>query len=209
MSDGNQCLNEGYDELLILNGRSEAIVADLPKAAIVMKVGPHSNMSLSEIIESKKIEEGVYGVHFWGYSGSFCQPTPAQAFCKWAKEKYGEDPSLILIETKSSYTSLIGCISLYSIDNKSFVPFKAPVQLQGARFSFVAKDLHPTNAFCPALYSVHGGKNEGKPLLSHLRYRINKSFATLVDTPQVENCVDFVPALIATLVEPYAIWLKE
>ena len=69
MSDGNQCLNEGYDELLILNGRSEAIVADLPKAAIVMKVGPHSNMSLSEIIESKKIEEGVYGVHFWGYSG--------------------------------------------------------------------------------------------------------------------------------------------
>ena len=181
-----------------------------PKAAVVMKVGPHSNMTLEDIIKSKREEELKHGVHYWGYSGAFCQPKPTQAFCKWAKETYGEDPSIILIETKSTYNSTIGYIKRYSIDNKVYVPFQAPVQLQGAQFSFVAKDLRLLESFIPTVYNVYGGKNDGKVLTEHLRFRVNKSFAILNTSAHV-NVEDSMQAkvLIATLVEPYAIWLME
>lgn len=182
----------------------------LPKAAVIMKVGPHSNMNLQEIIASKKTEETIHGVHYWGYSGSLCRPAPTQSFCKWAREVYGEDPSIILIETKSAYTSTIGYISQYSIDNKQYVNFQAPVQLQGAQFSFVSKNLRTIDAFCLSKYAVYGGKNAGKKLSEHLRYRVNKSFVILNESFQPDEydrqCEH---ALIATLVEPYAIWLKE
>lgn len=181
-----------------------------PNAAIVMKVGPHSNMTLKDIIKSKQEEELKHGVHYWGYSGVFCQPKQTQKFCKWAKEIYGENPSIILIETKSAYSSKIGHIKQYSVDNKVYVPFQAPVQLQGAKFSFVARNLKVMESFIPEAYEVYGGKNDGRVLTEHLRFRVNKSFAILnksayvnKDNPAATN------VLIATLVEPYAIWLKE
>ncbi len=181
-----------------------------PKAAIVMKVGPHSNMTLQDIIKSKQEEETKHGVHYWGYSGVFCQPRPTQEFCRWAKEKHGEDPSIILIETKSAYNSTIGYIKQFSIDNKIFVPFQYPVQLQGAQFSFVAKNLRLLESFSFTEYNVYGGKNDGKVLTEHLRFRINKSFAILNTSAHV-NKEDSIQknVLIATLVEPYAIWLME
>lgn len=182
----------------------------LPKAAIIMKVGPHSNMSLESIIASKKAEEVIHGVHYWGYSGSFCRPVPTQNFCKWAKRTYGEDPSIILLETKSTYTSSIGYITKYSKDNRLFVPFQAPVQLQGAQFSFVAKNLRTIDSFSPSKYIVYGGKNNGKTLSEHLRYRVNKSFALLNTSVQLgQDEQQNIRVLVATLVEPYAIWLNE
>lgn len=181
-----------------------------PKAAIVMKVGPHSNMKLVDIIKSKQEEELKHGVHYWGYSGAFCQPRPAQAFCKWAMETYGENPSIILIETKSAYNSTIGYIKQFSTDNKVYVPFQAPVQLQGAQFSFVAKNLRLLESFNATKYNVYGGKNDGKVLTEHLRFRINKSFAILNATAHVDkDDATHTNVLIATLVEPYAIWLME
>lgn len=181
-----------------------------PKAVIVMKVGPHSGMTLEDIIKSKEEEESRHGVHYWGYSGALCRPQPTQGFCRWAKATYGEDPSIILLETKSAYRSPIGYITQYSTDHKAYVPFQAPVQLQGAQFSFVAKNLRPLESFALEKYQVYGGKNDGKPLSEHLRFRVNKSFAVLSSTihedlerPQQSK------VLIATLAEPYAIWLKE
>ena len=181
-----------------------------PHAAIVMKVGPHSNMTLSDIIESKQQDVLTHGVHYWWYSGVFCQPRPTQEFCKMAREKYRENPSIILIETKSPYKSNIGYITQYSIDNKVYVPFRAPVQLQGAQFSFVAKDIKHLETFVPAMYKVYGGKNHGKSLLDHMRFRVNKSFAILNTSQDVsEESSAAINVLVAELVEPYAIWLKE
>ena len=183
-----------------------------PKAIIVMKVGPHSNMSLSDIIISKKEEEKKHGVHYWGYSGVFCQPKPTKNFCEWAKKTYGEDPYLILIETKSSYNSDIGMITQYSEDNVIFKKFVEPVQLQGAQFSFVAKEIEMIEGFDLNDYIVVGGKNDGKPLSQHLRYRVNKSFAKYKNN--MEDGTDKglgvkMSVLGAKLVFPYAIWLKE
>ena len=175
-----------------------------------MKVGPHSNMSLEEIIASKRAEEAIHSVHYWGYSGSLCRPGPTQDFCKWAKETYGEAPGIILIETKSAYTSPIGYITQYSADNNKYVSFQAPVQLQGAQFSFVASNIRAIDSFCFSNYLVYGGKNAGKKLSEHLRYRVNKSFAILDESIQMsQSNQQKTPALVATLVEPYAIWLKE
>ncbi len=171
-----------------------------------MKVGPHNKMSLEEIILSKQKEQQEHKVHFWGYSGVFCTPKKTQEFCKWAKETYQEEPTLILLETKSSYESNIGFIKKYSTDNINFQNFSKPVQLQGAQYSFVAKNMKKTTIKLSD-YTVVSGKNNGQPLDKHLRFRINKSFAQLnqkfhTDSPQIS-------VYSATLVPPYAIWLKE
>lgn len=171
---------------------------------IVMKVGPHSNMSLDEIIESKNKEEIGNGVHYWGYSGVFCRPKQVQDFCKKSVLN-NHSPKLVLIETKSTYSSNIGFINEYSIDNINYKKFKSPVQLQGAQFSFVAKNIRKYNQFKLDDFTVVGGKNDGKVLSSHLKFKVNKCFAKYVG-----NCKDKeINVLVADLVEPYAVWLKE
>lgn len=124
---------------------------------IVMKVGPHSNMSLDEIVESKNKEEIGNEVHYWGYSGVFCRPKKVQDFCEKSILN-GNSPKLVLIETKSSYNSDIGFINEYSEDNINYKRFKSPVQLQGAEFSFVAKNIRKYNHFKLDDFIVVGGK---------------------------------------------------
>lgn len=173
---------------------------EYPKNIIVMKVGPHSGLSLSEIINSKIEEEKIHGVHYWGYSGVFCHPKRVQKFCRDKK-----DVKLILIETKSNYDSQIGFIKEYSIDNNKYEKFTAPVQLQGAQYSFIAKNIKKIDKFSLDNYLVAGGKNVGKPLLSHLKFRINKSFATLNNINKAEK---HIKVIVADLVYPYAVWLR-
>ena len=171
---------------------------------IVMKVGPHSNMSLDEIIESKKSEEVGNGVHYWGYSGVFCRPKQTQEFCINSISS-GNSPKLILIETKSSYNSEIGYINEYSSDNETYIKFKSPVQLQGAQFSFIAKNIRKYDNFRLDDFIVVGGKNDGKVLSEHLRFKVNKCFAKYKGNSNDKE----LNVLIADLVEPYAVWLKE
>ena len=171
---------------------------------IVMKVGPHSDMSLEEIIASKEKEEINNKVHYWGYSGVFCRPKQVQDFCKDSVLNK-HTPKLVLIETKNSYNSSIGYINTYSEDNINYKSFKSPVQLQGAQFSFVAKNIREYNNFRLDDFIVVGGKNDGKVLSSHLRFKVNKCFAKYVG-----NCNEKgIDVLVADLVEPYAVWLKE
>ena len=171
---------------------------------IVMKVGPHSDMSLDEIIDSKIEEEIGNGVHYWGYSGVFCRPKQVQEFCKNSVLN-NHSPKLVLIETKSSYSSSIGFINEYSEDNINYKKFKSPVQLQGAQFSFVAKNIRKYNQFKLDDFIVVSGKNDGKVLSSHLKFKVNKCFAKYKGNSQDKE----INVLVADLVEPYAVWLKE
>lgn len=171
---------------------------------IVMKVGPHSNMSLQAIIDSKKQEELLNGVHYWGYSGVFCRPKATQDFCR-ESIKNNHHPKIVLIETKSSYDSDIGFIDSYSEDNINFKKFKAPVQLQGAEFSFVAKNIRMITDFRLDDFIVVGGKNDQKPLSKHLVFRVNKCFGKYNEKSDDKE----INVYVADLVEPYAVWLKE
>lgn len=178
-----------------------------PSNIIVMKVGPHSNMSLKDIIESKIEEEKIHGVHYWGYSGVFCHPNKVQSFCEKALEASKEAVKLILIETKSSYESNIGFIKKFSKDKISYEEFKSPVQLQGAQFSFVSKGFKIKENFNLDDYEVVGGKNNGKSLTNHLKFRVNKSFAKIKENNILEN--QNIMVYETELVYPYAIWLSE
>lgn len=171
---------------------------------IIMKVGPHSGMNLQEIIDSKNLEEKSNGVHYWGYSGVFCKPAPTQKFCRESRENKHK-PKLILIETKSSYDSEIGFIKEYSEDNIKYKKFKAPVQLQGAEYSFVAKDIRKVKNFRLDDFIVVGGKNDGKPISEHLVFRVNKCFGKYNGRSNSKE----IEVYVADLVEPYAVWLKE
>lgn len=181
-----------------------------PHNIIVMKVGPHSGMSLEEIIQSKRDEELIHGVHYWGYSGTMCQPRPTRKFCCECLHDSHEAPSLILIETKSAYqTDQIGMIRFYSEDGNNFVSFPGPVQLQGAKFAFVSKSLHIIDDFRLSDYMVVGGKNNGKPLSTHLRGRVGKAFAHFFQGAFETPPSPPIRVLAAELCSPYAVWLKE
>lgn len=171
---------------------------------IVMKVGPHSDMSLDEIIDSKNKEELLHGVHYWGYSGVFCKPNKVQEFCKDSVNNK-HTPKLVLIETKSPYNSDIGFINEYSIDNINYKKFNNPVQLQGAQYSFVTKNIRKYDDFRLDDFVVVGGKNNNKELSKHLVFRVNKCFGKYKCKSNSKN----ISVLIADLVEPYAVWLRE
>lgn len=95
-----------------------------------MKVEPHSNMTLTEIIKSKNNEETNDGVHYCGHSGVFCGPEQVQKFCENSILNHNV-PKLVLIENKNSYYSNIGIILKYSDNGKDYRSFKNSVQLQG------------------------------------------------------------------------------
>jgi len=64
----------------------------------------------------------LHGVHYWGYSGVFCQPKPTKEFCKKCVQDTGIAPSLVLVETKSPYqSSTVGMIKKYSSNGIDFV----------------------------------------------------------------------------------------
>lgn len=192
----------------IASARCRKVIMNL-KNIIVMKIGPHTGMGLQEIIQSKKDEEFIHGLHYWGYSGMLCQPIPTQQFCIKCVNENACPPTLVLIETKSSYkTDKIGKIREYSKDGRTFTHFTLPVQLQGAQYAFVAKNLQVYNEFSLEDYIVVGGKNDGKPLVAHLRYRVGKSFACLSKERNV-GYGEHITVLIAEMVPPYAIWLKD
>lgn len=180
----------------------------LPPFAIVMKIGPHSGMSLNEIVESKYKEEAQYGVHYWGYSGTLCHPRRVLDFVSYVLSFKQGPPSLLLIETESNYTTSIGHINCFSKDSKNYEKFDGPIQLQGAQYAFVAQNLHRIDRdFQLDRYSVISGKNDGKPLSLHLRQRVNKAFVKR--TPRAKTSHISHLAYMAQLSAPYVFWLKE
>ena len=74
------------------------------------------------------------------------------------------------------------------------------------RCSFVASNVRHYSNFILENYLVFGGKNNGNSLIDHLRFRVNKSFAVQKDLITHKNGVN---VLVADIVPPYAIWLRE
>lgn len=177
-----------------------------------MKVGPHSGMSLSEIVQSKLEEEDRLGFHFWGYSGSLCRPDLVLDFVNFSISKNGRPPLLILLETKSKFKNNIGKIKKFSTDQTIYTHFNQPVQLQGADFSFVAKELFsPREELDLSQFIVFNRNPTTEPIRLHkyLRYRVSKACAEF--SPEGEGHIsnNIRPFMIAKLEKPYVVWLKE
>ena len=136
----------------------------LPPFAIVMKVGPHSGMSLEQIFASKLDEETRLGKHYWGYSGTLCHPDRVLAFVDYVKS-FHEVPHLLLVETTSGYNSPIGKISRFSTDRSSYGrPFLEKSSLKVLNLRLCARDskgLTATSALMTLRLSAE--KTDRKP----------------------------------------------
>jgi hypothetical protein len=180
--------------------------SSLPAFGIVMKVGPHSGMSLDQIVDSKRAEEADLGVHYWGYSGTSCHPRRVLEFVRYVLSVQWTPPTLLLLETDSAYRSHIGHARRFSRDGEAYETIASPVQLQGAQYAFVCRDLKDVNRCFPMDgYSVVGGKNDGVRLSAHLRHRVNKALVRKDTTP--EGAAHARLAYQAQLVEPFVVWL--
>lgn len=180
----------------------------LPQYAIIMKVGPHSGMSLEEILRSKQQEEQRGGCHYWGYSGTMCHPRRVIEFVSAVISETNRPPDLLLVATPSDYSSCLGPVGEYSTDGKVFHRFSTQVQLQGAQYAFVASNIrHIDQDIDLDDFEVVGGKNDGVRLSQHLRHRVNKACVRRCDNPRPSKKVRL--AYLSSLVEPYAVWLRE
>lgn len=178
----------------------------MPSFAIVMKVGPHSGMTLAEILETKHEEETVHGVHYWGYSGTACHPSRVIEFIRYVRAFQSMPPVLMLLETSSKYSSRIGKARSYSVHGGESHGLEEPIQLQGAQYAFVCVNLQRRDLeFSLDSYSVVGGKNDGVPLGEHLRSRVSKAFVRRKYVQSTSHVVRL--AYTAELVEPYVISL--
>jgi hypothetical protein len=183
----------------------------LPQFGLVMKVGPHSGMSLSDIAASKYSEQDLYGIHYWGYSGTLCHPLRVLRHVEQAIAEQGSGPSLLLSGTRSKYQSSRGRMGSYSVDGHKYRELQPGVQLQGAQFALVATNLRAFDAkICMDHYLVQGGKNDSLPLSMHMRGRINKACVRLskpsATIPTSQRIIRL--AYKADLVHPYVVWLR-
>lgn len=182
-----------------------------PRAILFMIVGPHSGFSLAEIFAMKKKEERRLGHFYWGYAGSLCHPVRVQGFAQEFIKNGGGPPRVIMVETKSRYSSTtVGRIQQYSVDGSRFGKIPSGVTLIGCTVAVTCANLRTCDEQLDLnRYSVADGKRAGAPLGQYVRYQINKACALLRDGEPLAPARFVNVVAVAELVEPYCVYLAE
>jgi hypothetical protein len=180
-----------------------------PHNIIFMIAGPHSGFSLEHIFSVKKAEESVHGSFFWGYAGTLCHPHKVNAFVQNCLASGMASPKILLAATPSKYTSAVGRLLKYSIDDSAYAPLPQDVVLTGCKYAVVGKNIMEANCEVDLnKYEIATGDKEGKPLGEYIRYRVNKGCARLRKVYANESPRFAKIAYVADMVEPYCVFLR-
>lgn len=181
---------------------------------LFMKVGVHAQESLEEIIARKSKEIEQAGVAFWGYGGNTCHPnTMVQPFAK-SFEQRGGKIHLCMQEMNSKHFAEPVRADEYSIDGFTWQTVPSDINVRGSRFALVIKDLHATK-FDIALDQtrVAIGPCEGRSGNKYIQGRVDKGCLEVLSTPILHNDASLEKKvtinLVADLVEPYAVFLRN
>ena len=139
---------------------------------------------------------------YWGYGGSVCHPiTQVQPFAE-----QGTPVAILLIRTRSEFLGTSTPAIAASTDGHSWEPIPAGVTTSG-RYALVLRSVRAaTEELDLGAYEVAIGPNEGTPLTSYLRGRVDKACARLASVARDSARVPVV--LRADLVAPYAVLLR-
>ena len=185
-----------------------------PGAGVLyMKVGTHAKESLEDIVErkSREIREAGYGM--WGYGGNTCHPsTMVQPFAREFHAK-GRRIHLVMEEMDSKHFAEPDCAAEYSVDGVEWKLVPEEIEVRGSRYALTIKNLRPDEIALPLHRTrVPVGPSTGRLGSRYVQGRVDKA-CLVVDPPGEglveEERVERGIGLVAELVEPYAVFLRN
>ena len=179
---------------------------------LFMKVGIHAKEPLESIIQRKLKEIDDAGMAFWGYGGNTCHPSNmVQPFAKEAMAQ-GNPIHLVMQKMESNHWAE-GRAEEFSIDGQQWVPVPDGIEVRGSRYALVIEDLQEADLSLPLTRTqVAWGPSLGRSGRTYISGRVDKACLELgqdVDVSLAPDEQSTPIGLVATLKEPYAVFLRN
>ena len=185
-----------------------------PGAGIVfMKIGIHAGEPLESIIARKTLEIAQTGYGMWGYGGNTCHPTTmVQPFAETYHQR-NEPITLCMNEMQSNHFGEKIRAEKYSVDDETWKPMPATINVVGSRFALVIEDLRREDMMLSLDHArVQLGMSKGRVGSQYIQGRADKAcFEMTAEDGRV--VADALPkqvriTYVARLRPPYAVFVK-
>ncbi len=179
---------------------------------LFMKIGIHAKEPLESIIERKLKEIADTGMSFWGYGGNTCHPSNmVQPFAKDTVTQGG--PIHLVMQKMVSSHWAEGRAEEFSVDGQRWERVPDKIEVRGSRYALVIEDLKEADLSLPlARTTVAWGPSTGRSGRTYISGRVDKACLELgadVDMPLPLDEQPTPISLVATLKEPYAVFLRN
>ncbi len=181
---------------------------------LFMKVGTHAQESLADIIARKRDEIAKVGHTYWGYGGNTCHPsTMVQPFAKNFADR-NEPIHLVMEEMESNHFAEPLCAAESSSNGLDWKIIPHEIEVRGSRYALVIRDLQLADFKLPLNQTiVPVGPSTGRPGNRYVSGRVDKACLEVLphteptneDPSKFERPIN----LVAELVEPYAVFLRN
>lgn len=179
-------------------------------AVLYMKVGTHAQESLEDIIRRKQQEIDEAGVSMWGYGGNTCHPTSmVQPFAR-TRSASGQPIVLAMQPMNSKHFADPVRAEEFSEDGQIWQQIPEAINVLGSRFALCIKTLEAVDERLNLSDTrVALGNSQGKIGVNYVRGRVDKACLEVVGGPPADEDRSVKIGLIAALVEPYAVFLRN
>lgn len=174
---------------------------------LFMKVGTHANETLSDIIARKRIEIAEAGFSMWGYGGNTCNPkTMVQPFVRQTEV----GPVLLCMQPMESrhFAEPIRA-EKYSVDGFEWESIPEPINVLGSRYALCIDSLEQVDeelSLSDTFVAV--GTSKGKPGNDYVRGHVDKACLEVGSSGTASSTAIRIE-LVARIIEPYAVYLKN
>lgn len=185
-----------------------------PGAGILyMKVGKHAQEPLADIIKRKSDEIRNTGFAMWGYGGNTCHPTTmVQPFAE-ELNKRGVPIFLCMQSMESKHDADPLRANEYSVDGVKWDLIPKTIDVKGSRYALMIKNLREEEHVLPLHQTrVAVGANAGRVGSRYIRGRVDKACLLVDEIPELPNETDLIDIkinLVAELVDPYSVFLRD
>ena len=177
-------------------------------AVLFMKVGTHAEESLGDILERKHREVVEAGYAMWGYGGNTCHPrTIVQPFGRKHRES-GRLIRLAMEPMDSRHFAAPIRADEFSVDGMAWSEIPEAINVLGSRYALCINNLRETDS--PLVLGetrVAVGNSAGRQGDLYVRGRVDKACLDVVSEGSSDGLVGI--GLVADLVEPYAVFLRN
>lgn len=178
---------------------------------LFMKIGTHAREDLAGIIARKTEEIRRTGFGMWGYGGNTCHPTSmVQPFAKMFTGR-GRPIHLVMEEVTSNHFAE-GVAEEFSTDGVTWERVPDTIEVRGSRYALMIRDLHQERVVLPLDQTrVPVGPSTGRLGSRYIQGRVDKACLEVLAAPELTNegkPRDLEISMVATLCEPYAVFLR-
>lgn len=183
-----------------------------PGAGVLfMKVGTHAQEDLAEIIARKRKEIEDEGIAMWGYGGNTCHPSSmVQPFARQFAAKQ-RPIHLVMQRMNSRHYAEQMRAQRYSIDGTTWADIPKGINVLGSKFALVIRDLREYDATLDlSATRVAVGMSQGRLGSRYVQGQADKACLEVIAPERTNEPAKTVAInLVADLVEPYAVFLRE